>query len=215
MNPTPQDKKIDEAAGENKIPPMSTESIRRSQSVARDSPGPRMSAWIVLVMLGMVAVPAAVTLHTVQVPAVLKVSSANPTPYGYTWSLLLFVVPIVVIAGWFLPNENVRISRRAFWRTIAILVPLGFGLDFFCAHRFFVFPNAGATLGIGAPALGGSVPLEEYVFYFTGFLAVLLIYVWTGEYWLAAYKVPDYPSEAQKVQRLLSVHPTSLLVEPS
>ena len=77
-----------------------------------------MSAWIVLVMLGMVAVPAAVTLHTVQVPAALKVYSANPTPYGYSWSLLLFVVPIVVIAGWFLPNENVRISRRTLWQTL-------------------------------------------------------------------------------------------------
>jgi len=164
MNPTPQDKKIDEAPGENRVPPMSTESSRRTQPMARNSPSPRMSAWIVLVMLGMVAVPAAVTLHTVRVPAIPQVSSANPTPYGYSWSLLLFVVPIVVIAGWFLPNENVQISRRAFWRTIAILVPLGFGLDFFCAHHFFVFPNVGATLGIGAPALGGSVPLEEYVF---------------------------------------------------
>lgn len=163
-------------------------------------------------MLGMVAVPAAITLHTVRVAAIAKIPSSNPTPYGYSWSLLLFVVPIVVIAGWFLPNEKIRISRGAFWRTIAILVPLGLGLDFFFAHRFFVFANAGATVGIGAPALGGSVPLEEYVFYFTGFLAVLLIYVWSGEYWLTAYKVADYPSEARQFRRLLKFHPTSLLV---
>lgn len=163
-------------------------------------------------MLGMVAVPAAITLHTVRVPAIAKVSSSNPTPYGYTCSLLLFVVPIVVIAGWFLPNETVRIPKQAFWRTIAILVPIGFGLDFFCAHRFFVFPNVGATLGVGAPAIGGSVPIEEYVFYFTGFLAVLLIYVWAGEYWLAAYKLPDHSREAQQVRRLLQFHPESLLV---
>jgi cytochrome bd-type quinol oxidase subunit 2 len=171
-----------------------------------------MSAWLVLAMLGMVAIPAAITLHTVRVPAVATIPSTNPTPYGYSWSLLLFIVPIVVIAGWFLPNENVRISRRAFWWTIAILVPLGFGLDFFFAHRFFVFPNAGATLRIGAPALGGNVPVEEYVFYFTGFLAVLLIYVWSGEYWLAAYQVDDYHDEARQFHRLLKFHPTSLLV---
>jgi hypothetical protein len=163
-------------------------------------------------MLGMVAIPAAITLHTVRVQAIPQVPSSNPTPYGYSWSLLLFAVPIVVIAGWFLPNENIRISQRAFWRTIALLVPLGFGLDFFFAHRFFVFLNAGATVGIGAPAIGGSVPVEEYVFYFTGFLAVLLIYVWSGEYWLAAYKVPDYAGEARQVRRLLKFHPTSLLV---
>jgi hypothetical protein len=180
--------------------------------MSQESQNPRLSAWLVLSMLGMIAVPAAITLHTVRVPAIVKVPSANPTPYGYTCSLLLFVVPILVIAGWFLPNENVRISKRAFWRTMAILVPIGFGLDFFLAHRFFVFPNAAATLGIGAPAIGGSIPVEEYLFYFTGFLAVLLIYVWSGEYWLAAYKVTDYSSDVRQVRRLLTFHPTSLLV---
>jgi hypothetical protein len=91
-------------------------------------------------------------------------------------------------------------------------VPIGWGLDFFFANRFFTFANAGATLGIGAPALGGAIPFEEYVFYFTGFLAVLLLYVWSGEYWLAAYNVPDYPCESRKLGRLLGFHPVSLVV---
>ena len=34
------------------------------------------------------------------------------------------------------------------------------------------------------------MPLEEYVFYFTGFVAMLLTYIWLDEYWLAAYGVP-------------------------
>lgn len=162
-------------------------------------------------MLAMIAGPAGITLHTVHVPAVIEISSANPTPYGYSWSLLLFVVPVAVIGGCFLPREAVRIPRRAFWRTLWILVPVGCGLDFFFANRFFVYPNAGATVGIGAPAIGGPVPVEEYVFYFTGFLAVLLIYVWLGEYWLAAYNVRDYPGEAWQIRRLLRFHPASLL----
>lgn len=33
------------------------------------------------------------------------------------------------------------------------------------------------------------------------------------EYWLAAYKVPDYAGEARQVQRLLTFHPSSLIVE--
>src|ERR1700688_463734 len=131
-------------------------------------PSPRLSGWIVAAMLAMIVVPAAITLHTVSSPGTLQVSGSNPTPHGYTWSLLLFVVPIVVIAFWFLPAEGVEIPRRAFWRTIAILVPIGFGLDFFFAHCFFVFLNAGATLGIEAPAVGTPVPVEEYVFYLTG-----------------------------------------------
>jgi len=166
-------------------------------------------------MLAMIALPAGITLHTVRVAAVTQISTANPTPYGYSWSLLLFVVPILVVGGWFLPSEEVRISQRAFWRTIWILVPVGFGLDFFFANRFFVYPNTGATVGIGAPAIGGSVPVEEYVFYFAGFLAVLLIYVWLGEYWLAAYNVRDYPSEAKQIHRLLDFHPASVLVAVS
>jgi hypothetical protein len=180
--------------------------------MSEQSPSPRLSAWIVLVMLAIIAVPAGVTLHTVRVAAVAQIASKNPTPYGYTWSLLLFVVPIAVIGGWLLPSERVRISKRAFWRTIWILVPIGFGLDFFFAHIFFVYPNVGATVGIGAPALGGPVPVEEYAFYFSGFLAILLIYVWLDDYWLAAYNVPDYGDEAKRIPRLLRFHPSSLLV---
>jgi len=175
-------------------------------------PSPRLSAWLVAAMLAMIAVPATITLRTVSFPGTLQVSSSNPSPHGYTWSLLLFVVPIVVIGGWFLPSEGVEIPRRAFWWTIAVLVPIGFGLDFFFAQRFFVFRNSGATLGIGAPALGAPVPVEEYIFYFTGFLCVLLLYVWLDEYWLAAYHVPDYPGESKKIARLFQFHLTSAIV---
>jgi hypothetical protein len=163
-------------------------------------------------MLAMVAVPAGITLHTVPAGAIRQISSMHSTPHSYTWSLLLFVVPIVVIGLWFLPSEGLQIPQRAFWRTLWILVPCGFGLDFFFANRFFVYPNAGATVGIPAPALGGSVPLEEYIFYFTGFIAILLIYVWLDEYWLVAYNVPDYRSEALQINRLLKFHPSSLIV---
>ena len=175
-------------------------------------PSPRLSAWIVAAMLAMVTVPAAITLLTVSSPGTLQVSSSNPTPHGYSWSLLLFVVPIVVIAFWFLPAEGVEVPRRAFWRTIGILVPIGFGLDFFFAHRFFVFRNPGATLGIRAPALYAPVPVEEYVFYFTGFICVLLLYVWLDEFWLAAYNIPDYPGESKRIPRLFQFHPTSAVV---
>ena len=180
-----------------------------SDSRSHRLPSPGVSAGIVIAMLAMIAIPAAITLQTVHEPAPLEPVNQNSTPHGYTVSLLLFVFPIAVIAGWFLPGERLHIPRRAFWRTLAILVPLGFMLDFFFAQWFFVYPNLGATLGIPAPALGRSVPVEEYIFYLTGFLAVLLLYVWLGEFWLAAYNMPDYPGEARKVRRLLQFHPTS------
>lgn len=183
-----------------------------SEPRAHGLPSPSVCAGIVIAMLVMIAIPATITLRTVQSPATLVPTSQNPTPYGYTWSLLLFIVPIIVIAGWFLPNEGLKIPQRAFGWTLAILVPLGFLLDFIFAQWFFCYPNVGAVLGKGAPALGKPVPVEEYVFYLTGFLAVLLLYVWLGEFWLAAYNVPDYPAEARKVRRLLQFHPTSLII---
>jgi hypothetical protein len=175
-------------------------------------PSPTVCAVVVVGMLAMIVIPAAITLQTVHSPATLVPTSQNPTPHGYTWSLLLFIIPIVVIAGWFLPSEGLNIPRRAFGLTLAILVPLGCLLDFVFAQWFFCYPNLGATLGVPAPALGRPVPVEEYVFYLTGFLAVLLLYVWLGEFWLAAYNVLDYAGEAQKMRRLLRFHPTSLIL---
>jgi len=160
-------------------------------------------------MLAMVAVPASIALLTVRTPGKLVVPDPDPTPHGYTWSLLLFLVPIAVIAFWFLPHEHLHVPRRAFWRTLAVLVPSGCALDFFFARYLFIFRNAGATLGVHAPALGGWVPVEEYLFYLTGFLAVLLIYIWFDEYWLAAYNVPDYAGKSKSIRRLVQFHASS------
>jgi hypothetical protein len=175
-------------------------------------PSPSVCAAIVIAMLAMIVIPAAITLHTVHSPVPLMPVDQSATPHGYTVSLLLFIIPTLIIAGWFLPSERLKIPRRAFWWTLAILVPLGFLLDFVFAQWFFDYPNIGATLGICAPALGRPVPVEEYVFYLTGFLAILLLYVWLGEFWLAAYNVADYPGEARKMRRLLQFHPTSLIL---
>ena len=172
----------------------------------KSSPSPRASFWLVLAMFSMIAVPAAITLHTV------RVSTQNPTPYGYTVSLLLFIIPIVVIGFWFIPQEGIQVSKKAFWWTIGLLFPLGAALDFFFAQYFFYFPNVQATLGIKAPALGGGVPIEEYVFYLTGFLEVLMLYIWLDEYWLAAYSVPDDDEERIDFDRLLRLHPQSVIL---
>ena len=148
---------------------------------------PTICALIVVAMLTMIVIPAAITLHSVRITAPSIPLNQGSTPHGYTISLLLFIVPITFIAIWFLPSEGLHIPQRAFWWTLVILVPLGCLLDFVFAQWFFDYPNVGATLGIPAPALGRPIPLEEYFFYLTGFLAVLLLYVWLGEYWLAAY----------------------------
>jgi hypothetical protein len=176
----------------------------------KKAPSSRLSSWIVISMLGMVAIPAALTQHTVRVSSVVDVHVPNPSPFGYTVSLLLFLVPILVIGLWFLPQEGVEFSKKAFWWTVGLLFPVGAALDFFFARFFLLFPNRAATLGVLAPALGGGVPLEEYLFYFLGFLAVLLTYIWLDEYWLRAYTVDS--EQRADFRRLLQFHPESLLL---
>lgn len=173
----------------------------------RDGGSPLSSFLTVLLVLAMLAGPAALTLHRVRVSAIVDFAkNPNPSPYGYTVSLLFFIVPIVVIGWWLVPQERIRISKRSFLITLALTIPLGVVLDFFFAHVFLTFPNPAATLGIRAPALGGGVPIEEYVFYFTGFTTVLLLYIWLDEYWLSAYSVPSTDPSRANFGRLLKFH---------
>lgn len=170
------------------------------------------AAWIVLVMVGMLVVPAVVTLRTVEVPGTLDIPSQDPTPLGYTWSLTLFLFPLTIIAWWFLRHPRLQWQRKAYWTTIAVLTPLGFVLDLLFGRTFFTFPNEGAVLGISIPGVGGSLPLEEFVFYLSGFMFVLLFYIWNDEYWLQAYNVPDYSAEAATAGPILRFDPISVVV---
>src|SRR2546428_7603062 len=183
-----------------------------SRPSSRSSSDPQNNALLVVAMRAMVGVPAGIALPTCRIPAPTQPPPADATPYGYTVSLLLFIIPIIVIGWWFVPQEGIKIPKRAFSRTIWVLFMPGWALDYFFANRFFTYRTPATTLRIPAPALGGPVPIEEYVFYLTGFIAVLLIYVWLDEYWLLAYNVPDYPAEAKKLRRLLQFHPTSLVL---
>jgi len=165
-------------------------------------------------MISMVLLPAALTLHTIHTSALDSKAATNPvsSPYGYTVSLLLFIFPILVIGFWFIPKEGIKISRKSFWWTIGLLFPLGAGLDFFFARYFFTFPNRAATLGVLAPALGTPIPVEEYVFYLTGFLCTLLLYIWFDEYWLDAYSTGNEAVQRSEVKRLFRPHYESIFL---
>ena len=173
---------------------------------------PKPLARVVLLMIAMLAIPAALTLRTVLVPGTLEIPSDDPTPYGYTWSLLLFIFPLVVIAWWFIRHPRFTFQRTAYWMTIGILAPIGFGLDILLGHTFFEFRNPGATLGLTVPGVGGPLPIEEFVFYLSGFLFILLFYIWNDEFWLEAYNVPDYADATRDAGPILSFHAGSLVL---
>ena len=93
-----------------------------------------------------------------------------------------------------------------------MLTPLGFLLDLLFGNAFFVFPNKPATLGWEIPALGGAIPIEEFVFYLAGFMLVLLSYNWCDEHWMAAYNVRDYAATAENIPRIVRFHCTSVVL---
>src|SRR5205823_5262787 len=164
------------------------------------------SFYVVFAIAASLIVPAAIALRTIVHPAILQATSDNPTPLGYTWSLALFIIPIGALAWWFGCRPDLQFPRKAFWRTIAVLAPLGFLLDLLFGNAFFIFPNKTATLGCDIPAIGGAIPIEEFVFYLTGFMLVLLSYIWCDEYWMAAYNVPDYKAAAKDIPCIVRFH---------
>ena len=170
------------------------------------------SFYVVFAIAAALVVPATIALRSVVHPGILQATSDNPTPLGYTWSLALFIIPIGALAWWFACRPDLQFPRKAFWRTIAVLAPLGFLLDLLFGNAFFTFPNKTATLGCAVPAIGGPIPVEEFVFYLTGFMLVLLSYIWCDEYWMAAYNVPDYKAAAQGIPRIARFHFPSVVL---
>ena len=181
----------------------------------------RDGLWKALLGLASLVLPAALALASVKDPGILQISSSNPSPYGYTISLLLFAIPDVVLIWWLMRRPEARVERLAFWATVAAVFAVGCVLDFLFAHTFFTFTNPGATLGIRLPAWSFAerrwvldvLPLEEFGFYSLGALFMMALYAWADLEWM--------PKRGQKAQeraldlkgkRLLQFHPWSLVL---
>ncbi|MCB0213672.1 MAG: hypothetical protein KDJ52_30300 [Anaerolineae bacterium] len=168
-----------------------------------------------LVVMGMVAllvIPAVFTLRAVDHPGELVISSPNPTPLGYTWSLLIFLLPVAAIVWWFFHHPEYQIERKAFLITISFFSVAGAALDILLGNTFFYFPNEGAVIGIriyGYEFGQGwvkDIPIEELLFYFLGSLFMLLVYVWGDLYWFGAYTLDSYEEESRHVDKIVKPH---------
>ena len=165
---------------------------------SRNSSASSDGAWTVVGIIVALAIPLFLTLSTVVDPGELIIRSPNPTPYGYTWSLGLFVVPLAVLVYWLHRTPGFHLPRRAFWRTIGGLSALGLLLDIALGHTFFRFPNAKATLEVfvwsvdlASGDLRQIVPIEEFGFYFFGVAFTLVLYIWSDLHWFGLYSSPD------------------------
>jgi hypothetical protein len=172
----------------------------------------RRAAAVVAYLICMLAVPVALTLNSVSTPATLTHNSDNPSPLGYTISLSLFLFPIAALLFWMRRFRRLTFQKTAFFYTLALLAPAGIVLDVLFGNTFFVFENHNAVLGIDFPAIGGPIPIEEIIFYASGFATVLLLYIWCDEYWFEKYNDPDYRGEAAKIDRILGFHWPSVVI---
>ena len=106
----------------------------------------------------------------------------------YSLSLLIWIVPIGIFTTFFIWKRLLSPEKiAALTITIVLLAAIGCILDLLFAHLFFVFPNRQMIFGV----MLFDIPIEEFIFYITGFWFILLLYVFCDEYWLVRYNVPD------------------------
>lgn len=145
-------------------------------------------------------------------PKDIQLFSRHLSPYGYTISLSLFILPVVILTFWFLTTtKEIKVQKNAVKITLFILISLGFVLDVFFGNTYFNFANETATIGIRIPVRGGTVPIEEFIFYIFGFTLILFLYIWSDEYWNKACNKKDSLYN-HKMSRPLHFHPYSILI---
>ncbi|MEO6223730.1 MAG: hypothetical protein ABIP90_10795, partial [Vicinamibacterales bacterium] len=200
-------------------PPMSGPPEKNSIQSERILEGQVAASAVALALFFAIILPTTLTLSTVREEvvrnAVLKLEATdNPTPLGYTVSLLIYLIPIATLVTWFYRAHAPGSFRRvALHRTLLTLVPIGFALDFLLGNLIFLFPNTGAILGIYGPGysfvthgLVWDIPIEEFIFYVSGFLAILLAYIWNNQVWVSAYGVADYSDTRKHPPYVVQIH---------
>ncbi len=132
---------------------------------------------------------------------------------GYSISLLLWIVPILCMAAFFIKRRLLTPEKSfALLVTVALLASVGIVLDLLFAKTFFIFDNKSAVCGI----TWHDIPIEEFVFYITGFWFILFSYVFCDEWFLLKYNVLDteYARFRSSLKKMLVLHTKSLWLLP-
>jgi len=175
--------------------------------------GPAVVAVIVILFCGMFAL----TMTTIRT-SVLPLKSPD-SPLGYSVSNLQWLIPALGIVLFYFAMKIRPSERRALQLTLIILPFTGFILDIFFADRFFIFPNTKSVWGLSIPgfnfrtfAFDAPIPIEEFIFYVTGFLYTLAVYLFGRDIWLSRYTPPRDAAPRGKARPLVAVIATLVLV---
>lgn len=153
--------------------------------------------------------PAWIAASAIKIPQSPLDTALNPSPHGYIISLVLFCIPCLLLGATLCVPRLSRVfftasvvqslhapnRVKAFIYTFVPLTLLGVILDIMCGSTFFKFTPSSGVLGIRlwaffpsgwgpqAPPVKGYwhpyIPVEELGFYSLGFLAILLVYIWS------------------------------------
>jgi hypothetical protein len=162
-------------------------------------------------LLATIAIPFVLTFLTINTSMISPDFATNPSPLGYTTSLLIFVVPILVFFIWLLLHPKYKVERNAALLCVAGVFLLGSLLDVGFGYHFFRFPNITSFLGIMIPAFDwstfsfvpGYLPIEEFLFYLFGGTYMLCSYLWGVLYWFRRYNHPNHKAEVQTLDSLI------------
>jgi hypothetical protein len=147
------------------------------------------------VIFGIIAVFTLVFAITFsRVESTIPLLSQPSSPLGYSFSNIQWFLPAVILLLLFLLLRVPLGSTRALVWTLTLLPLTGFILDILFADRFFTFPNHASVSGVKVFGFSfhtlrfdAPIPIEEFVFYITGFLYVLFAYLFTRNIWLSRY----------------------------
>jgi hypothetical protein len=158
--------------------------------------------------------------------------------YGYTFSLVLLVIPLVGLVCWYfrsLHSDHQGDLRKLIRGTLIDSIFAGALLvvfDVLFANLLFTFPDPNAIVRVYVPGYKWdaacsslltifrpscyslSIPIEEVLFYLLGAAVLRGMYVWASEDFLSLYTLShkDYVCKATSCRRVIQVHKPLALV---
>lgn len=134
----------------------------------------------------------------------------------YFWSLAFWFVPTLILLPRFLEYTDPKGRRRsALLMTTIGIVGLGILLDCVFGGAILQFDETPTAKYIGwfrIQSLGVAVPIEEFLFYAMAPIAILLVYAWADEFWLALYSPRKERAAIQPSDKAFQISPWTVAI---
>lgn len=172
----------------------------------------------ITILMGMV-IPFSLTLNRVNESMIEPPLTNTLSPLGYTYSLLIFAVPLLFFAIWLMRNPQYKIESKAFKYTVLGVFIFGSFLDFVFGYSFFYFPNTASVIGIRLPSFSfetwswvpNYLPIEEFGFYLLGAMYMISMYLWGVLYWFRRYNHADHGARCLQLGKIFDFNIKALV----